>query len=103
MSQLITLSVPKEKLVKAAAIMKLVAHPTRLAVVDLLGRYDRLTVNEIADATGCEQSLLSHHLTNMRLSGLLKSEREGVNIFYSLKLKELSKLLACIENCECNL
>jgi len=103
MNQPIALSLPKEKLIKAAAIMKVVAHPTRLAVVDLLGRHERLTVNEIAEVTGCEQSLLSHHLTNMRLSGILKSEREGINIYYSLKVQELTKLLACIENCQCNL
>jgi DNA-binding transcriptional ArsR family regulator len=91
-----------KKLEKAAFILKTVGHPTRLAIVDLLGNYPKLTVSEISNFLNCEQSLLSHHLINMKLKGVLNSEREGQNILYSLKLKEVSKLIECIENCECN-
>ncbi len=92
----------KEKLEKAAFILKTVAHPTRLAIVDLLSMQERLSVNEICEILGCEQSLLSHHLINMKLKGILRSEKDGLNVFYSLKERDVTKLIECIENCNCN-
>lgn len=93
----------QEKLEKAAYILKTVAHPLRLSIIDLLAEKERMSVNEICEALSCEQSLLSHHLSNMRIKGLLKSERQGVQIFYSLKERDLIKLLDCMENCNCNM
>jgi len=93
----------KKKLEKAAYILKTIAHPTRLAVVGLLENKERLSVNEICEALGCEQSLLSHHLTNMRLKGLLRAEKEGLNVFYSLKERNLISIMECIEKCDCTM
>ena len=89
-----------EKLQEAAIILKTISHPTRLAIVEILSKFSKLTVSEINKIVNCEQSLLSHHLTNMKLRGILYSEREGQNVYYSLKMKEVSKLLAWIENFE---
>ena len=96
-------SLSKEKMEKAAYILKTVAHPIRLAVIDLLAVEDRLSVNQICEMLSCEQSLLSHHLSNMRIKGLLKAEKEGAKVFYSLKERDLIKLLDCMENCDCNM
>lgn len=92
-----------DKLEKAAFILKTVAHPLRLSIIDLLAVKDRMSVNEICEMLKCEQSLLSHHLTNMKLKGLLKAEKKGVKVFYSLKERDLIKLLDCMENCDCNM
>lgn len=92
-----------EKLLKAATILKTISHPTRLAIIGHLETNERLSVTEICTLVNCEQSLLSHHLSNMKLRGLLCSTREGLNVYYSLKQRELSKILSCIENCDCNL
>lgn len=100
---IITYTLNKEKLEKAAFILKTVAHPTRLAVVDLLRLNDRLSVNQIGDTLNVEQSLLSHHLITMKLKGILSSHKEGQSVFYSLKEKDIPKLIECIENCECNM
>lgn len=96
-------AIDREKLEKVAFILKTVAHPTRLAVIHLLDKKGRMTVNELCSFTGCEQSLLSHHLNGMRLKGILKAEREGQNIFYSLKEKSVVGIMQCIENCNCNM
>lgn len=98
----IAYKINKEKLEKAAFILKTVAHPTRLAIVDLLSIQERLSVNEICAILECEQSLLSHHLINMKLKGILRSEKDGLNVFYSLKERDVTKLIECIENCNCN-
>jgi DNA-binding transcriptional ArsR family regulator len=93
----------KEKFEKAAYILKAVAHPTRLAIIQLLDIEENLTVNEICETLNCEQSLISHHLINMKLRGILKSHKDGLNVYYSLKEREITKLLSCIENCDCNM
>jgi ArsR family transcriptional regulator len=98
----IAYQINKDKLEKAAFILKTVAHPTRLAIVDLLSQNEKLSVNEICEVLACEQSLLSHHLINMKLKGILRSEKDGLNVFYSLKERDVMKLIACIEHCECN-
>ncbi|ADY54181.1 regulatory protein ArsR [Pseudopedobacter saltans DSM 12145] len=92
-----------EKLEKAAFILKTVAHPIRLKVIELLSGTTKMSVNELCVALDCEQSLVSHHLNNMRLKGLLSAEKQGVQVFYSLKEKELVGLLECIEKCNCNM
>lgn len=91
-----------EKFEKAAFVLKTVAHPMRLAIVELLTTADSLSVNEICEKLNSEQSLVSHHLINMKLKGILQSSREGQFINYSLKLKEINKLLECVEHCTCH-
>ena len=103
MTTTVNYQINRDKLEKAAFILRTVAHPTRLAIVDLLGLNERLGVNEIGEIIKVEQSLLSHHLKTMKLSGILRSEKEGQNVFYSLKEKDVTKLIACIEHCDCNM
>lgn len=97
------IKINKEKFEKAAYILKAVAHPTRLAIIQLLDIQENLTVNEICETLTCEQSLISHHLINMKLRGILKSNKDGLNVYYSLKEREITNLLTCIENCSCNM
>lgn len=89
-----------EKLEKAAFILKTLSHPLRLSIVDILSQHDKLSVNEICQVLDSEQSLTSHHLSNMKLKGILSSSREGKNIYYRLKMREVIKVLACMDNCD---
>ena len=98
----ITVPDSQESLEKAAAVLKAIAHPVRLRIISILKNENELPVNEICQETGCEQSLASHHLNAMKIRGLIKSRRDGKQIFYSLKEQELIGLLACIQKCNCN-
>ncbi len=98
-----TYSINRDKLKKAAVILKTIAHPTRLAVIELLNNHGRLGVNEMCEILDCEQSLLSHHLITMKLRGILQCTKEGQNVFYSLKEKDVIRLMECIENCDCKI
>ena len=89
-----------EKLEKVAFILKTIAHPLRISVISLLVSNDKLCVNDICELLGSEQSLTSHHLSNMKLSGILGSAREGKNIYYSLKLKEVVTVINCMNRCD---
>ncbi len=92
-----------KKFEKSAYILKTVAHPVRLAIIHLLENDQALSVSEICESLQSEQSLVSHHLINMKLRGILRSTKDGQSVIYSLKEKDVSKLITCIENCNCNM
>lgn len=92
-----------EKLERIAYILKTVAHPIRLGIVHLLEQHPKLSVSEICEMLGTEQSLTSHHLQNMKLKGVLRVNREGRSMMYSLKEKDVSLIIECLENCQCNM
>jgi DNA-binding transcriptional ArsR family regulator len=92
-----------EKLERIAFILKTVAHPLRLGIVHLLEQYPQLSVTQICDMLGSEQSLTSHHLQTMRLKGVLSVKRDGRSMLYSLKERDVSLIIECLENCQCNM
>jgi len=89
-----------EKLEKVAFMLKTIAHPLRISIISLLVNEDKLCVNDICERLDSEQSLTSHHLKHMKLSGILGSKREGKKIFYYLKLKEVVTVIDCMNKCE---
>ncbi len=92
-----------DKLERIAYILKTIAHPVRLGIIHLLEQHTRLSVTEICESLGTEQSLTSHHLQNMKLKGLLSVKRDGRSMLYSLKERDVSLIIECLENCNCNM
>lgn len=66
-----------------ANVLKVLADPTRLAVVEQLLNGPR-HVGQINESLGVEQSLLSHHLKVLRDAGLVTAERDGKQVLYQL-------------------
>ena len=89
-----------EKLEKVAFILKTIGHPVRLAIINHLAINDRMSVNEICEALNLEQSLISHHLTNMKLKGIINCSKEGKSRYYYITLKEILTVLSCMEKCK---
>ena len=89
-----------DKLKFAADILKSIAHPLRIGIVQLLMNQTEMSVNDICEKLEAEQSLISHHLTNMRKNGVLSCRREGKSVLYTLELKELEQVVECVENCK---
>ena len=87
---------------EAAYMLRAISNETRLKVIDILRNKEELTVSELVEGIGCEQSLLSHHLTDMRAKGILNCRKEGKNCFYSLKNKQITQILDCLQSCNCN-
>ncbi len=92
-----------DKLERIAYILKTVAHPLRLGIIHLLEQHARLSVSDICEMLGSEQSLTSHHLQNMKLKGILSVKRDGRSMLYSLKERDVSLIIECLENCQCNM
>lgn len=85
----------------AAYILKAISNGTRLRVISALSFTDEMSVSQLVEELNCEQSLLSHHLTDMRAKGVLNLRREGKNSFYSLKNKQMVQIIDCIRSCNC--
>jgi DNA-binding transcriptional ArsR family regulator len=91
--------VGSEKLARASELLKVAAHPQRLAILDLLGRNKRLCVLDLTERLGLEQAILSQHLTLMRDKGLVDYEKEGKYSFYFLSQPDFMKIIKNIEHC----
>jgi DNA-binding transcriptional ArsR family regulator len=71
-----------------ADIMKALAQPTRLKIIEFLRDGERC-VCEIFPAIGEEQSNTSRHLNMMQAAGVLSRRKEGLKIFYAIKHPEI--------------
>ncbi len=69
--------------VDAANLLRAIGSPHRLLILCLLMEGER-TVSELCDALGLRQSLVSQHLTHLRLNGLVVAERRGHFAYYAL-------------------
>jgi DNA-binding transcriptional ArsR family regulator len=88
-----------QKLELAASKLRAMAHPMRIAIIDLLTANPELTVTEIYERLNIEQASASHHLNILKNKGLLNSKRNGKMILYSLKTNALANVIACINQC----
>ena len=79
-----------------ADILKAMAQPTRLKIIELL-RDGEHCVCEIFPAIGHEQSNTSRHLQMMLKSGILKQRKEGLKIYYSLRHPEVLEIVVLSE------
>jgi len=85
----------KQLYIMKAEIMQAMAHPTRLAILDLLAAGERC-VCQIAEEVEGERTAVSRHLSQMQKAGLLDSRKEGLMVFYSLKTPCVLKFLTCV-------
>ena len=91
-----------DRLEIAAGMLKSIAHPMRIAILNLLEGGKKMTVTEIHEKLGIEQSSTSHHLGILKDKGVLSSRRDGKNTWYYLKNEMLSKILECVDTCSHN-
>lgn len=97
----LTERIQADKLLSAVNMLKVIAHPVRLAIVDLLTDNERMTVIEIQEALNLEQAIASQQLTLMEDKGVLLSNKVGRNKYVSLRFPKMKNIVNCLENC-CN-
>ena len=88
-----------EAMGQAADMLRTLAHPVRLRIVDVLNTAGELPVCDITAYLGIAQAATSQHLNQMRRVGLLKTERRGKAVWYSIADARPITLLNCICNC----
>lgn len=77
-----------------AELISAIAHPIRVAIVDLL-KDGEVCVCEIAARIGAERSNTSRHLALMLRTGVLKTRKEGLQVYYSLRTPCETNFLNC--------
>ncbi len=79
-----------------ARIIKAMAHPTRLFIVDELSQGKRC-VCELRDMIGADISTVSKHLAILRNAGVVQDEKRGAQIYYSLRCPCVLNFFTCVE------
>lgn len=88
---------PSEFLEAAAECLKVMAHPVRLRIGDILMQ-GRFPVHEIAQMCDLPPHQTSEHLRLLKGHGLLGSDREGRTVYYKIVDPRLPGLLRCIRS-----
>lgn len=89
-----------EKLQHAAKVLKTIAHPVRLEILEILESEEPLAVSSIYNKLEekCEISMFSHHLAKMKNNGILNSEKKGKQVFYRISDRQILNIFDCMES-----
>ncbi len=91
----------EEQILRASNMLKAIAHPTRIKILDILKNGEKLNVSQIQGQIKTEQSTTSHHLSLLKDKGVLCSTRNGKNIHYYIKHLVLGQIIDCMQKCTC--
>ena len=72
------------------------ANPNRLQIINVL-RQGKKNVGEICQATGFEQTMVSHNLKRLERCGMVFAEQQGKNRYYRVNEKTIKPLLEMID------
>lgn len=79
-----------------AKIIKAMAHPSRLFIIEELNKKERC-VGELTAMIGADASTVSKHLSVLKNAGLVMVEKRGNSIFYSLRVPCIMQFMGCVE------
>jgi DNA-binding transcriptional ArsR family regulator len=82
-----------------AEVLKALANPARLRIVNILARGER-SVTELCELSGLKQSLVSQQLKILRLNNIVSSRKDVPHMYYSLKERNVIRMLNCLSKCE---
>ncbi len=80
-----------------AHVIKALAHPMRLQIIDELLQHDAVCVCEMVAKLGESQSSVSKHLSILREAGFVERRKEGLQVYYSIKAECVGQFIQCID------
>ena len=84
-------------------IIKAMAHPTRLFIVDELARSGEKCVCELTEMVQADMSTVSRHLALLKEAGILEDEKRGSQVYYRLRMRCILDFCTCVESVlKCN-
>ena len=86
----------KELYQKRADILKAMAHPSRLMMIDALSKGERC-VCELQELVGSDMSTVSKHLTVLKKAGIVDDRKVGLWVYYRLKVPCILNFFGCVE------
>ncbi len=99
MAKLLTVMAIDAKLMQhykaQAQVLKAMAHPSRLLMVDELSKGERC-VCELAELVGAQMATVSRHLSLLKNAGIVEDEKRGAQVFYRLKVPCVLNFFKCV-------
>lgn len=86
----------KAKFDLRATIIKAMAHPTRLFIIDVLSRQEQC-VCELTEMIGADTSTVSKHLSILKNAGIVQDEKRGTQVYYQLRCPCVLSFIGCVE------
>ena len=79
-------------------VVKAMAHPTRMFIVDELSRSGERCVCELTEMVGADISTVSKHLAILKNVGIIGDDKRGNQVFYRLKVPCIMDFFRCVES-----
>ncbi len=80
-----------------AQVVKAMAHPTRLYLVDILAK-NETCVQELTKKIGADMSTVSRHLGVLKSVGIVESNKRGAQVYYKLRVPCVLSFFDCVES-----
>ena len=81
----------------SSEILRALAHPLRMRILEFIDQHKLINVNKIYSSLNLEQSITSQHLRILRQAGLVETERQGKFIYYKLNYPRLHNTVSAIQ------
>ena len=88
----VKVNINNEKLQVSSEVLRAIAHPLRMQILEFIDQNDQINVNKIYNTLNLEQSITSQHLRILRLAGLVETHRDGKFIYYSVNYDKIGQL-----------
>ncbi len=86
-----------------ARIIKAMAHPTRLFIVDELAKNGERCVYELTEMVGVDMSTVSRHLAVLKAAGIVEDDKRAQQVYYRLRVRCVLSFFECVESVlKCN-
>ena len=87
----------RSRLEARARIVKAMAHPTRLFIIEELAGGE-CCVCALTEMIGADISTVSRHLAVLRAAGIVRDDKRGNQVFYSLRVPCILNFFDCVES-----
>ena len=80
-----------EKLHYSSELMRALAHPLRLRILEFIDRQGSINVNKIYNTLNIEQSITSQHLKILKMAGVVHAEKSGKFVTYEIDYEVIKR------------
>jgi ArsR family transcriptional regulator len=87
-----------EMLERVGTVLRLLANPYRLKIIEMLEQNEAAPVYRIAEEVGLAPAATSQHLNQMKNLGIVRSERRGKEVWYAIDDDRSLSILHCIQS-----
>ena len=87
-----------EKLHVSSELMRALAHPLRLKIMEFIDKNGTINVNKIYNTLKIEQSITSQHLKILKLAGVVNVEKDGKYMRYNLNYDIIERSVRAVNN-----